>query len=100
MLRKALARKDAAAAGAAAHLLKGAVSNFGATKASELAQALQEMGRAGKLTGAAKCLRQLEEEITNLEKKLRGYRAEAGRTGSPSGQGKSGERRRQKRGKR
>src|SRR5271156_776045 len=100
LLRKALARKDAAAVGATAHLLKGAVSNFGAARARQLAEELQNMGRAGELSGAAKCLAELEEEIANLEKKLRGYRAEASRTGSPSGKGQAGVRRRQKRGKR
>ena len=100
MLRRALARKDAPAVGATAHLVKGAVSNFGAARARQLAEDLQNMGRAGELLGAAKCLAELEEEIANLEKKLRGYRMEASRTGSPSGKGKAGVRRRQKRGKR
>jgi signal transduction histidine kinase/CheY-like chemotaxis protein/HPt (histidine-containing phosphotransfer) domain-containing protein len=100
LLRKALARKNAAAVGATAHLLKGAVSNFGAPRARQLAEDLQNMGRGGELSGAAKCLAELEEEFANLEKKLRGYRTEASRTGSPSGKGKAGVRRRQKRGKR
>jgi signal transduction histidine kinase/DNA-binding NarL/FixJ family response regulator len=97
LLRKGLARKDAAVLAAEAHTLKGSVSIFGAETARQLAEELQNMGRAGQLAGAAERLAQLEEEIANLEKKLRGYRTEASRTGSPSGKGKAGERRRQKR---
>jgi len=97
LLRKTLARKDAAAFAAVAHALKGSVSIFGAANARQIAEELQDMGRAGQLSGAAERLARLEEEIANLEKKLRGYRAEASRTGSPSGKGKAGERRRQKR---
>jgi protein-histidine pros-kinase len=100
LLRKALAQKDAAAIAATAHVLKGSVSIFGAAGARRCAEELQEMGRAGQLSGAAMPLAQLEEEIANLEKKLRGYKREASRTGSPSGKGKAGVRRRQKRARR
>ncbi len=46
------------------------------------------MGREGRLAGAAKTFALLEEEIANLEKKLRGYTADIGVTGAPSGKGK------------
>jgi signal transduction histidine kinase/DNA-binding NarL/FixJ family response regulator len=100
ILRKTLARKDAAGVAAAAHALMGSVSIFGAASARRLAEEMQNMGRKSELSGATKCLEQLEEEIVNLDKKLRGYRREASRTGSPSGKGKAGVRRRQKRVKR
>lgn len=100
LLRTALAGKDAAALAASAHALKGSVSIFGAATARQFADELQNMGRSNELSGAPKKLAQLEEEFANLEKKLRGYRAEASRTGSPSGKSKAGVRRRQKRVKR
>ncbi len=100
LLRHALARKDAAALAATAHALKGSISIFGAAEARHLAEELQNMGRQSQISGAAERLKQLEEQIVILEKKLRGYTREASRTGSPSGKGKAGVRRRQKRIKR
>jgi signal transduction histidine kinase/CheY-like chemotaxis protein len=100
LLRQALARKDAAALAATAHALKGSVSIFGAAEARQFAEELQDMGRQGQISGAAERLKLLEEQIVILEKKLRGYTREASRTGSPSGKGKAGVRRRQKRIKR
>jgi CheY-like chemotaxis protein len=100
LLRQALARKDAAALAATAHALKGSVSIFGAAEARQFAEELQDMGRQGQISGAAERLKLLEDQIVILEKKLRGYTREASRTGSPSGKGKAGVRRRQKRIKR
>lgn len=69
----ALRRKDAEALGSLSHALKGAVSIFGAEAARKLSQELQEIGRAGNLSGAAGALNSLKEEIANLLENLRGY---------------------------
>jgi CheY-like chemotaxis protein/HPt (histidine-containing phosphotransfer) domain-containing protein len=65
-IRKAVQKSDPAALRAAAHALKGAVSNFAAPPATEAAQRLQKMGDAGRLEGAGAALEQLEREIDAL----------------------------------
>jgi two-component system, sensor histidine kinase and response regulator len=65
-IRTAIQEGDAAALRAAAHTLKGAVSNFAAPPAAEAAQRLQKMGEAGRLDGAGAALGQLEREIEGL----------------------------------
>ncbi len=57
---------DAQALKAAAHALKGTVSNFAAGPAFEAAERLEEMGRRGDVTEARSALRVLEEEIERL----------------------------------
>jgi signal transduction histidine kinase/CheY-like chemotaxis protein/HPt (histidine-containing phosphotransfer) domain-containing protein len=69
-IRRALAKKDAAALGSTAHALKGAIAIFGAQKAVAAARNLETMGRAGKIAGAEKEFRILEKEITLLEREL------------------------------
>jgi len=69
----ALRRKDAADLASLAHALKGSVSIFGAEAARLQCQELQELGRAGDLTGADRLLTSLKEEIANLLENLRGY---------------------------
>jgi signal transduction histidine kinase/DNA-binding NarL/FixJ family response regulator len=88
-LRSAVRRKDAAELAAAAHALKGSISIFDTGKAREFAQELQDMGRQKQISGAAKTLARLEEEIANLEKKLRGYTADINTAGSQRGKGKA-----------
>jgi two-component system, sensor histidine kinase and response regulator len=65
-IKAAVQEKDAAALRAAAHLLKGAVSNFAAPPATEAALRLQKMGDAGRLEGAETALEHLEREIDSL----------------------------------
>jgi len=98
-LRKALVRHDAEALASVAHALKGSVSIFDLGRPREFAEQLQDLGREGKGQGsgadrpelfsqAGKTFARLEEEIANLEKKLRGYTADQSVTKQPSGQGK------------
>ena len=65
-LRSAIRGGDAAALRAAAHALKGAVSNFAAAAATEAALSLQKMGEAGRLVGAEVVLERLEGEVAAL----------------------------------
>ena len=88
-LGNAVRRKDAEALAATAHALKGSISIFDTGAARECAQELQDMGRQKQISGAAKTLQRLEEEIANLEKKLRGYTADINTTGSRAGKGKA-----------
>jgi len=69
----ALRQKDAEALASLSHALKGSVSLFGAEPARRLAQDLQELGRAGDLSGAPAAFALLKEEIANLLENLRGY---------------------------
>lgn len=70
-IRRALAKKDAAALGSSAHALKGAIAIFGAPKAVAAARNLEMMGRAGKIAGAEEEFRALEKETALLERELR-----------------------------
>jgi two-component system, sensor histidine kinase and response regulator len=65
-IREAIREGDPAALRAAAHALKGAVSNFAAPPATEAALRLQKMAEAGRLTGAETALDRLEREIEAL----------------------------------
>ncbi len=84
-LRKAFNCREAIALAAAAHAIKGPIGIFGAASAKALAEELQDVARQGQLASAPELLRRLEEEIANLEKKLRGYTAQASRAQTPSG---------------
>jgi two-component system sensor histidine kinase/response regulator len=65
-IREAIREGDPAALRAAAHALKGAVSNFAAPPATEAALRLQKMAEAGRLAGAQSALDRLEQEIKAL----------------------------------
>jgi CheY-like chemotaxis protein len=65
-LRKAVRGNDAAALRAAAHALKGAVSNFAAPAATEAALGLQKMGASAQLGRAEAALARLEQEVEAL----------------------------------
>jgi CheY-like chemotaxis protein len=65
-IRKAIDEGDAPALRAAAHAVKGAVSNFAAPAAAETAQRLQKMGEEGRLQEAGDALGRLEGEIEAL----------------------------------
>jgi HPt (histidine-containing phosphotransfer) domain-containing protein len=70
-LREAVRENDAQALRAAAHALKGAVSNFATTGAAEAALRLQKMGEAGHLAGAEAAIERLKGEIEDLVASLR-----------------------------
>jgi CheY-like chemotaxis protein/HPt (histidine-containing phosphotransfer) domain-containing protein len=65
-LRAGVERNDAQAVYHAAHTLKGAMGNFGATAAVEAARVLERMGRQGTLTDASPALTALEAELSRL----------------------------------
>jgi two-component system sensor histidine kinase/response regulator len=62
----AMQEGDARALARAAHGLKGAAGNFGASSTVELAARLEAMGRGGDLAGGGGILTALEEEIQRL----------------------------------
>ncbi len=62
-IREAIRAADAGALRAAAHALKGAVSNFAADRATAAALRLQQLGERGELDGAAEALERLEREL-------------------------------------
>jgi HPt (histidine-containing phosphotransfer) domain-containing protein len=55
---------------AAAHALKGAVSNFAASAASEAAHRMQQIGEAGDFTGARSACALLEAELERVRAAL------------------------------
>jgi CheY-like chemotaxis protein/HPt (histidine-containing phosphotransfer) domain-containing protein len=64
--RKALQRLDHQSLRMAAHRLRGAVSNFGATRAVFEAQKLEDLAEQKSLSGASSLLVSLEKEINRL----------------------------------
>jgi CheY-like chemotaxis protein/HPt (histidine-containing phosphotransfer) domain-containing protein len=65
-IRRSIAEQDAPGLRAAAHAVKGAVSNFAAPAATDAAAALQRMGDAGRLADAPAALDRLEREIEKV----------------------------------
>ncbi len=94
-IRKAIRESDAPALRAAAHALKGAVSNFAAPPATEAALRLQKMGEAGQLVDAGAARERLEREIEALLASLatvvrpRGSPRKAGATSTGKRQARS-----------
>jgi CheY-like chemotaxis protein len=72
-LRGALEANDPAAVQRAAHTLKGAVSVFGARPATRSAQAIEGMGREGRLDGARYAVAALEQEVERLNHALAAF---------------------------
>jgi CheY-like chemotaxis protein/HPt (histidine-containing phosphotransfer) domain-containing protein len=70
-IRRAIAERDARALRAAAHALKGAVSNFGAQSAVEAAFELQKLGDSADLDEAPVALERLERELRAVLRELR-----------------------------
>jgi two-component system sensor histidine kinase/response regulator len=66
-LRQASAEGDAETLKRAAHTLKGAASNFGATAVMDAARDLETMGREGNLAGAAAVCGRLEKSLRVFE---------------------------------
>jgi len=69
-IRASVEAGDAAALARAAHALKGSVGNFGVSDSFHSAEALERMGRAGTLTGAASQFSRLETQLALLEREL------------------------------
>jgi CheY-like chemotaxis protein/HPt (histidine-containing phosphotransfer) domain-containing protein len=83
-IRKAVVQKNGRKLGGAAHLLKGSIAIFGATKAVAAAQSLQTMGRSGHIRKAAAALRALESEFKSLDRELRAlYQADLRKKSAP-----------------
>ena len=72
-LREAVDAGDAARVSAAAHALKGAVSNVAATAALTATAQLEELARAGDLSGAVAQLDVVEREMIRLVAALRAF---------------------------
>jgi CheY-like chemotaxis protein/HPt (histidine-containing phosphotransfer) domain-containing protein len=70
LIRESIEAKDAPGLQAAAHTLKGAVSNFAAPAATEAAARLQQMGESGRLRDAPAAGDVLERELELLRDKL------------------------------
>jgi CheY-like chemotaxis protein len=79
-IQEAIRLRDARRLVSLVHALKGAVAIFGAVKARDHAQRLQELGRAEDFRELCGAYQQLKEEIAELEENLRGY---AGQNSSP-----------------
>ena len=67
---EAVARQDATAVGRAAHKIKGSLSIFSSSAATETAQLLETMGRNQDLSLAREVLAQLEQQVERLKKAL------------------------------
>ena len=70
-IRRAIANRDARALRAAAHTLKGAVSNFGAQGAVDAAFELQKLGDAALLDEAPAAFERLQAELKAVRRELR-----------------------------
>jgi HPt (histidine-containing phosphotransfer) domain-containing protein len=66
-LKKAIDEGNATALEREAHTVKGAGSNMGADKFSELALALERKGKSGSLEGAQDMLTELEAEFRRVK---------------------------------
>ena len=71
LIRTAITKKDAVKLARAAHLLKGSIAIFGASKAVAAVRNLEAIGRAGNLAEAAGALPSLAFEFALLEQELR-----------------------------
>ena len=78
-LDAAIAAGDACAVEAAAHKLKGSVAMFGARRAREAAQHLEDLASAGELAPVGRARRTLGEEIDRLRGALEAVAAENSR---------------------
>ena len=66
-LREAVNDAGGPALAQAAHALKGAAANIGATAVAGLCGELEEMGRSGKLDGGPQLVSQLEVELLRVD---------------------------------
>jgi HPt (histidine-containing phosphotransfer) domain-containing protein len=93
LIRTAVIKKDAVKLARAAHLLKGSIAIFGASKAVAAARNLEAIGRAGNLAEAAGALQSLESEFAVLQQELRTIQSppelKATRKSKPRAQGRA-----------
>jgi HPt (histidine-containing phosphotransfer) domain-containing protein len=75
-LRRAADSGDAEAVAVEAHMLKGSISNFGASKATELAFAIEKMGRGGTVADAPAAVARLSEMLETLRPQLSKWASE------------------------
>ncbi|QDU46163.1 Signal transduction histidine-protein kinase BarA [Symmachiella dynata] len=73
-LGKAIDAADPSAVQHAAHSLKGIAANFGAENCLSTANELEQLGKAGDLTGAKALQTQLEQHVAQLDLALAKYR--------------------------
>ncbi|MCP4659658.1 MAG: response regulator, partial [bacterium] len=78
-LRRSLAERDAAGIRRAAHTLKSSGNDFGATVMAGLCHELEEMGREGRLEGAAGYVRRVEAEYAQAKEALASVEVRGGR---------------------
>jgi signal transduction histidine kinase/DNA-binding NarL/FixJ family response regulator/HPt (histidine-containing phosphotransfer) domain-containing protein len=76
-IRSAVAKNNAAELASAAHLLKGSLAIFGASRAVGASRSLEFLGRAGNLREASAGLRVLETEFALLQTELRAIHSPA-----------------------
>jgi CheY-like chemotaxis protein/HPt (histidine-containing phosphotransfer) domain-containing protein len=76
-IRRAIEEGDRDALRRAAHSFKGMISNFGASKGVALTCRLEEMGRAGELSGAEEAFRSLEGLMRRLTASLEALRLQS-----------------------
>ncbi len=76
-VQDAAARRDGPALMRAAHTLKGMVGNFGASRALDLAQGIEDRGREGNVGDAPARAADLEQAVARLATRLREIVAEA-----------------------
>lgn len=69
-LQEAIDSADASNAGSVAHALKGAVGNFGAMRAYNLAYELEKMGKSGNLTQARQKFAELQSELEAVKTQI------------------------------
>lgn len=69
-MARAIELGDSVALGKRAHAFKGAISNFGAPIAYEIAKGLERMGREGEIDEAARALEELRNEMERIAQHL------------------------------
>ena len=69
-LQEAIEAADAESTGATAHALKGAVGNFGAMRAYNLAYELEKMGKSGNLGAARQKFAELQSELETVKAQI------------------------------
>jgi signal transduction histidine kinase/DNA-binding response OmpR family regulator len=72
-IEKALHRNNGAEVASVSHALKGSVGIFGATRASQQTQSLEDLGHMSDFQEANRVFGFLKEEIANLQQNLRRY---------------------------
>lgn len=69
-MSEAIQKTDHKALAAAAHALKSSSANTGALKMADLCQKLEELGKAGTVTGAQKLFDELREESRQVTEEI------------------------------